>query len=196
MSKFQIIGIGGTNGSGKDTVGHLLNDHYGYFFISVTDLLRDELARRGLPPARKHMRELSAEWRREHGLGVLMDKALELYKQQAKEYKGLVIASLRNSGEVVRVHELGGIVVWVDAAPKIRYARIQASDAGRGEARSVDDQKTFDEFLAEEEIEMHHTGDAATLDMAGVKRSSDIMIDNSGDSLEQFEEQIKQALEL
>lgn len=196
MNKPQIIGIGGTNGSGKDTVGRLLNDHYGYFFISVTDLLRDELARRGLPPARKHMRELSAEWRREHGLGVLMDKALELYNQQAKEYRGLVIASLRNSGEVVRVHELGGIVVWVDAAPKIRYARIQASDAGRGDARSVDDQKTFDEFLAEEEIEMHHTGDAATLDMAGVKKSSDITIDNSGDSLEQFEEQIKQALKL
>src|ERR1700744_5750368 len=112
MNPRQIIGIGGTNGSGKDTVGHLMADKYGYFFVSVTDILRQELARRGLSPARHHMRELSAEWRREYGLGVLIDKALELYKSQDKGYKGLVMASLRNSGEVDRVHELDGIVLW------------------------------------------------------------------------------------
>lgn len=196
MSKLQIIGIGGTNGSGKDTVGTLLADKYGYFFVSVTDIMRDELARRGLPPAREHMRELSAEWRRESGLGVLVDKAMKLYEQQDKKYKGLVMASLRNSGEVVRVHELGGTVVWVDADPKVRYGRVQANIASRGENRAVDDQKTYEEFLTDEEIEMHHTGDAATLDMAGVRAGADITIDNSGNDLAGFEEQVKQALGL
>ncbi|HVV66805.1 MAG TPA: AAA family ATPase [Candidatus Saccharimonadales bacterium] len=196
MSKLQIIGIGGTNGSGKDTVGHLLADKYGYFFVSVTDILRDELARRGLPPAREHMRELSAEWRREHGLGVLVDKAMQLYKEQTKQYKGVVMASLRNSGEVVRVHELGGTVVWVDADPRVRYERVQANLEARGAHRAVDDRKTFEQFLADEEIEMHHTGDAATLDMAAVKEGSDVVVRNDGSDLQQFEQQVKQALGL
>ena len=196
MDKTKIIGIGGTNGSGKDTVGHLLADKYGYFFVSVTDLLRDELARRGLPPAREHMRELSAEWRRENGLGVLVDKAMELYAGQVHEYTGIVMASLRNSGEVEHVHELGGTVIWVDADPKVRYERVQKNSAARGEARAVDDRKSFDDFLADEEVEMHHTGDRATLDMAGVKAGADITITNDGSDLAEFEAKTKEAIGL
>ncbi|HVX48035.1 MAG TPA: AAA family ATPase [Candidatus Saccharimonadales bacterium] len=196
MDKLKIIGIGGTNGSGKDTVGHLLADKYGYFFVSVTDLLRAELTRRGLPPAREHMRELSAEWRREYGLGVLVDKAIKLYEEQGKEYKGVVMASLRNSGEVDRVHELGGLVIWVDADPKVRYERVQKNSALRGEARAVDDRKSYEEFLADEEVEMHHTGDKATLDMAGVKAGADKTVNNSGSDLTEFETKVKEALGL
>ena len=71
----NLIGIAGTNGSGKDTLGQILADKYGYSFISVTDILRDELRSRNLPLSRKYMRELSAEWRRESGLGVLVDRS-------------------------------------------------------------------------------------------------------------------------
>ena len=74
-NKLQIIGIAGTNGAGKDTVGELLAEHYGYLFVSVTELLRAEARRRGLPVEREVLRSISAEWRRELGLGVLVDKA-------------------------------------------------------------------------------------------------------------------------
>lgn len=173
-----IIGLSGTNGAGKDFVGELLADQYGYFFISVTDVLRAELKKRGLPPERQHMRALSAEWRREYGLGVLVDRAIELYKTQAGDFKGIVMASLRNPYEGDRIHELGGTLVWVDADPKLRYDRIQANAASRGNARAVDDQKTFEQFLAEEKIEMYGNGDAAGLDMASVKDRADITLIN------------------
>jgi dephospho-CoA kinase len=176
MHDIKIIGISGSNGSGKDTVGHILADQFGYYFISVTDLLRAEARKRGEPVEREVLRTISAEWRREQGLGVLIDKAVEYFKEQSGDYKGLAIASLRNPGEADRVHELGGIVLWLDADPRVRYDRIQANAAARD--RAEEDNKTFEQFVAEEQAEMHTSGDVATLDMSAVKDRADVTIVN------------------
>lgn len=187
----KLIGIAGTNGSGKDTVGHILAEKHGWLFISVTDMLRDECRARGLEVARENLRAISAEWRREGGLGVLIDKAVDAYDAQGGDanYSGLVVASLRNPGEADRVHELGGSVVWVDADPQLRYDRIQSANRGRGS----EDTKTFEEFLAEQEAEMKHSGDEATLNMAGVKALADTEIFNESD-LETLESAISDLL--
>lgn len=189
--RMKLIGIAGTNGSGKDTVGHILAEKHEWLFISVTDMLREECRVRGLEVARENLRAISAEWRREGGLGVLVDKALNEYEKQGGDgrYKGLVLASLRNPGEADRVHELGGTVVWVDADPQLRYDRIQSSNRGRGS----EDSKTFEEFLAEQEAEMHHSGDAATLNLAGVKALADTEIFNESD-LETLENAVSDLL--
>jgi dephospho-CoA kinase len=184
----KLIGLAGTNGSGKDSVGHALAKNQGYLFISVTDILREQLLKDGRPTERENMRELSAQWRRENGLGVLVDKAVEMFSSQAGKYQGLAVSSLRNPGEADRVHELGGKVVWVDADPKVRFDRIQ----GRGR---VDDDKTFEEFLAEEEAEMRHSGDEATLNMSDVRERADVTIENSGNDLELFEGVVTKTLE-
>lgn len=170
----NLIGIAGTNGSGKDTVGSLLATNHGYLFVSVTEMLRDECRKRGLAVERENLRMISAEWRREGGLGVLIDKAVSVYEAAKGDYQGLVVASLRNPGEVDRVHELGGKVVWVDADPQLRYDRIQSANRGRGS----EDTKTFEQFLAEEAAEMQSSGDAATLNMSAVKDKCDVTITN------------------
>lgn len=189
----KIIGIAGTNGSGKDSLGQILADDYGWLFISVTDILRDGLRGQNLPISRENLRTLSAQWRRESGLGVLVDKAVDIYKKDPEKYKGLVLASLRNPGENDRVHELGGKVVWVDADPKIRYERIQANANSR--SRAGEDNQTYDQFLAEEAAEMKHSGDEATLSMAGVKAKADIFLQNNS-NLEDFKQKIDEALNL
>ncbi len=176
MAGMKLIGIAGTNGSGKDTVGHMLAEKHGFLFISVSDLLRAECRRRGLPVEREHLRAISAEWRREGGLGVLIDKAMEAYERRAAHYAGMAVASVRNPGENERVHELGGSMVWVDADPRVRYDRIQSANRGRG----TEDTKTYEQFLAEEEAEMHPSGDAATLNMSAVKDLCDRTILNEG----------------
>ena len=194
MLKHQIIGLGGTNGSGKDTVGQILADKHGYLFISVTDLLRTEAARRNQPVEREVLREISAQWRRELGLGVLVDKAVAEYEIVKDHYQGVVMASLRNPGEADRVHEMGGTVIWVDADPQTRYDRIQKNKDNRG--RAEEDNKTFEQFLAEEEEEMHTPkgGDAANLNSAGVKAVADIFIENNGSDTTSLELAIRQML--
>jgi dephospho-CoA kinase len=190
----KIIGLTGTNGSGKDTVGHVLALKHNYLFISVTDILREEVKRRGLTVTRENLRTVSAEWRRKYGLAVLIDMAYDQYQHLAEKYSGLAISSLRNPGEAERVHALGGLVVWVDASARARYDRIQKNLAARG--RSSEDAKTFEEFEIEEEMEMRTPpgGDDASLNMLGVKQKSDLILNNDGTNLQEFEDFIEQQL--
>jgi hypothetical protein len=163
-------------------------------FVSVTDLLRAEAKRREIAADRENLRMISAEWRRQYGLGVLVDRAYDQYKSLEDKYAGLAVASLRNPHEADRIHELGGIVVWVDANPKTRYERIQANLEARG--RAEEDTRTYEQFLIEEEVEMHTPpgGDEANLNMMGVKQRSDILLLNDGTNLEEFELFIDQQL--
>lgn len=188
----KIIGIGGTDGSGKDTVGELFADRPGWLFVSVTDMLRQEARRRGLPLERKVLRQISSEWRKQQGLGVLIDKALAEFEKvsQKRQLDGLALVSLRNFGEADRVHELGGQVVWVDAEPKIRYRRVNSRNRGS------EDHVTFDQFMAEEAAQMHHSGDETTLNLAGVKERADIFITNDGNDIEAFKSNAAKALGL
>lgn len=182
----KIIGISGTNGSGKDTIGEFLQKEKGFLFVPATEMLREEAHKRGLPLEREVLRNISAEWRRESGLGVLIDKAVE---QADENHRGVAIASLRNPGEADRVHELGGIVIWVDADPKVRYERVQ------NRQRSTEDAKTFEQFLQEEKEEASHSGDEATLSTSAVKEKADMLIQNNFSQLEDFESEVAAKLE-
>ena len=186
----KLIGIGGTDGSGKDSLGHFLRDDIGWYFVSVTDILRGEAKRRGLPLSRGALRQISSEWRAEFGLGVLVDKAVEEYKKQADQFNGLVLASLRNPGEVDEVHKLGGKVVWLDAPIELRYQRAVARNKG------AEDRVTFEEFKAEEAAQMHHQGDETTLNLSAVKADADIFIINDSNNIKQFKQTAKKALNL
>ena len=195
MDKLTIIGLAGTNGSGKDSVGQILADKYGYLFVSVSDILRRELERRGLEITRLNMRTVGNEWRRQ-SVGVLVDKAVEEFNKSSDKYAGLAIASIRNPGEADRVHELGGTVLWVDADPKVRYERIQANAAAR--ARAGEDQKTYEQFLSEETAEMNQAPgtDDAVLNMAEVKKLCDVFITNDTTDLAQLQASVAKNLGL
>ena len=190
------LGIAGTNGAGKDAVGELLADRHNYLFISVTELLRAEAKRRNQPVEREFLREISAEWRRELGLGVLVDKAVAEYETVKDKCVGVVIASLRNPGEADRVHEMGGTVVWIDADPQTRYDRIQKNKATRG--RAEEDNKTFEQFVAEEKEEMYTPsgGDSANLNGAGVKAVADVFLVNDSSNLEDLAQELTKQLNL
>lgn len=172
----RIIGIGGTNGAGKDAVAELLVKKHGFLFAGATEMFVIELGKRGWPTDREHKAKLSAEWRREFGMAVVVDRGVEMFQAAPPgKYSGLVVGSLRHPGEAERVHELGGTMLWIDADPKIRYQRIRSANRGRGS----EDDKTFEEFLAEEKREMTPVGDAATLNMTAVKELCDLTLMNN-----------------
>lgn len=186
----KLIGLSGTNGAGKDLVGELLAERHNYMFVSVTDLLRDECRKRGLPVERENLRLISSEWRREGGLGVLVDKAIELFKASDKGCQGLVMASMRNSGEADRVHEFSGTMIWVDADPIIRYDRVYSR------MRTTEDNKTYEQFLAEGESEMYgDPNDPTSLNMSVVRDKCDFTILNEGSDIEVFSSELEKILQ-
>lgn len=196
MKNNQYIGLSGTNGSGKDTIANILSSHFGYLFISISDELRDEAKRRQLSEERVNLRAISAEWRRQFGLSVLVDKAVAAYQASSKQYAGLVMSALRNPGEADRIHELNGTVIWVDADPKVRYERIQASQE---RADRISDQKTFSQFLEEEAAEMDEAErkkDEAALSLQTVKDKADIFITNDFADLSELTDYLTKTLGL
>ncbi|HEX5798382.1 MAG TPA: AAA family ATPase [Candidatus Saccharimonadales bacterium] len=167
----KIIGLAGTNGSGKDTVAQILSEDYGFFVVSATEMLEEELKIRGFAFERENKRKVGNEWREQYGLSAIVDKAIEQAKSKGAEK--LVVGSLRHPAEAEKVKELNGIVVWVDADPHKRYERIQQNNRGR-----VEDQKTFEQFLQEEQDEMQNKGEATGISGAEVKKLADIFIKN------------------
>ena len=192
MSNLQILGIGGSNGSGKDLLSEMLEKEHGWLFISSSrDLIIPELERRGSPIERENMADLTREWRKTMGKGAVIDNAIEMFNNLggSAKFNGLVISSIRHPWEAERIHELGGRVIWVDADPNIRYERIY--NRGHGSK----DKKSYKQFLVEEQAEMnHHSDDHTTLNMAGVKAIADIFLINDTNDIEVFKKQIKQKL--
>jgi len=185
----KLIGLAGTNGAGKDSVGEILAREHGYKFVSVTDLLRAECRKRGLPLERENLRLISAEWRKSGGLGVLVDKAVELFKASKGDYAGLVMASMRNPGEADRVHELGGTMLWIDADPQVRYERVFSRQ------RTSEDNKTFEQFANEEKAEMEsNSKDPTALNMSAVKSKCDLTILNEGSDMQKLAHDVSVAL--
>lgn len=162
----RLIGLTGTNGSGKGEVARFFKKK-GYLYFSLSDEIREELLRRGEAVSRDSLIRMGNELRERFGGDVLARRVLERITGRA------VVDSIRNSKEVAYLRKQKGFVLLgVDAPLELRYQRIKAR--GRDESAS-----TLEEFAAKEREEMAGTENGqqlqACLEMA------DVMIINEGD---------------
>lgn len=178
----EIIGISGTNGAGKDTLAALRHEKEGAEHVSLSDILRRELNRLGIPLERENLMALSRRWREETGdYGALATRTIQRYlgdKAVSCTNSGLSIVSVRHPDEARRIKEASGKIIWVDADPKIRYERISAGNRNR-----IDDQKSFEEFMYEEQREINPISHSpAAVNLGEVSRIADVRIENNFDS--------------
>lgn len=176
----KIIGVAGTNGSGKDTVGELLHDEKHYDFVSLSNILRQQLDEEGLPHSRENLSMMSKRIRDRDGDGGLSALTIKRFKESSTA-DGICITSIRTPGEVDAIHAEGGIVVWIDADERIRYERISASRRDRPE-----DQITFEQFIEQQQAEMTPTKQGNGLNMQGVKDKADVSLTNEFSSVDEF----------
>lgn len=178
----MIIGVAGTNGSGKGTVVDYLVSK-GFTHYSVRAGLIEEIKKRGLPVDRGSMRDVANELRKTHEPAYLI--AL-LYAEAVQQGKDAVIESVRNIGEAEFLQTHGARLVAVDAARTLRYERI----VKRG---SETDKVDFDTWVQEEEREWHNAA-AHDMDVPAVMERADWRLDNSG-TLAELHAQVDEALE-
>lgn len=181
-----IVGVAGTNGSGKDTLGELLQKKFGYHMVSLSDVLRTELTRQGKPHTRENLSGLSQQIRTAEGDGAMAARTLAEHGGEK-----LSITSIRAPGEVAEIQKAGGVVVWIDADPRIRYERIAAAARGR-----VDDTVSFEEFLRQERAEMNPTEQGGGLNMQGVKDAADTTVMNEFATVEEYRAHLVKVFEL
>lgn len=197
MKLSKIVGIAGTNGAGKDALGELLAERQGYYFHSVSELLREELRNQGKPVTRENQAALSKQWRNESGDdGIMFQKAIDRYVAQKDQngWKGLALVNARHPGEAATIHKNGGVMVWVDADQHTRYARVVGANRGR----AAEDQVTFEQFKADEDREMYPPADApaGTLNMAAVRDVADIKIMNNFSSIDEYRDYLIKEFDL
>ncbi|MEO6109465.1 MAG: hypothetical protein ABIP50_00430 [Candidatus Saccharimonadales bacterium] len=189
----EIVGVAGTNAAGKDTLGDLRSKLQHAKFVSLSDILRRELDVRGLPHERENLRSVSLEFRTADGPGVMSAKTIALYESEKadKQYSGLTITSIRTPEEAKTIQNAGGVIIWIDADRHIRYDRTQKRAQGRPE-----DQKTFEQFVSEEDAEMTPSVEGGGLNMSGVRDVADITVINDFDSVEAYESYLKKEFEI
>jgi len=175
------LGITGRNGSGKDTAAHMLSKH-GFTPLSTSDLIREEVTRRGLPQSRQSIQSVIEDWRATYGADVLIQKCEEHHGTK----ENVVIFSLRHPDEITTLRKLHDfMLIVVTAHPQVRFLR----NTQRNRENAP---KTFEEFLAEEQYEAEKA-DKRFFDMVAVEQMADFTINNN-DTPQYMEEQINKLL--
>lgn len=193
-----IYGVAGTNGSGKDSLMDLLVEH-GFLLYNTSDSLRQisqavfKSIDRGGNDA--PLGKVGNAFRTVYPGGMVELGLLDWWMRAEAlppelRPKGLVIGSIRGTGEAKRLKELGGKLIVVEADPYVRYERI----ASRGRA---DDHITFGQFIEKEAGDMAvGETDPAKFGMAAVIDVADIRIENNGSAIEAFKREAERVLGL
>ena len=178
----MILGVTGYFAAGKDTCAAFLEEQ-GYHHVSLSQLLRDELQRRGEEINLPNLTAVGNELRNQHGHGVLARLALEKLEQQ--QYA--VVTSIRHPDEVKTLREgcATFAMIFVDAPQEVRFARSQ--DRSR-----EGDFPTLEEFAAAEQSQRDGQG-PATQQLDACRKMADRVLHN-GSTREAFLQQIREAL--
>ncbi|HSX18417.1 MAG TPA: AAA family ATPase [Candidatus Saccharimonadales bacterium] len=194
----KLIGIGGLTRSGKDTLAEYLIE-LGYFGASFGDIVRAYARKRHAgepdPISVANMTETANWLRHNNGADFVLKEAIKQFDkaQKRKNYKGLVLYSVRAPVEVDYIHQNNGKVVWVEASGEVRYQRARHSRR-QGEATI-----TVKEFHAHEDLQWQpKPGIPAEAQMNAkyVKENADIFIENNETDIDVFIEAAKKALGL
>lgn len=177
----MLIGLTSRNAAGKDKVARYLVEHHAFGYFSLSDILRKELKKKGLPITRENLTAEGNAQRQAKGAGVLAERALA----ELEGVKAGVVVSIRNPGEVSTLRKRDDfILVAVDAPVQLRYERAKAR------SRS-DDAKTLEEFIRDEQAEL--AGNENEQQLERVFRMSDLVIVNDS-TLEELYAKVEELL--
>ena len=179
----MIIGITGSFGAGKGYVADYLVQKKGFAHFSARSLITKEIERRGLIVDRDTMIVVANDLRKQGGATYIFERLVE----EAKNHGGnAVIESIRAVAEAKYIKSQGGVVLGIDAEPKIRYERI----IKRG---SETDHVSFEEWC-NQEVKESNPDDPTKQDIFGALKESDFIIMNV-ESTAALETQVDQFLE-
>ena len=133
----MILGLTGQNASGKGSVAEYLKER-GFIYFSLSDVIREEIARRKLQESRENLLNIANELREKLGSGILALRTL----RKLEENKNYVIDSIRNPAEVnVLESRKDFVLIDVVAKTEVRFERLKV----RGRLGDIKDLKYFKE---------------------------------------------------
>ena len=160
-----VLGLTGSNAAGKgEAAGYLRS--LGFALHSLSDIVREEAAARGLAPDREHLIRIGNELRRDGGPGVLAERILPRLGERD------VVDSIRNPAEVAVLRRIPHFVLLGVRAPiELRFRRALARGR-RGDPQTL---AGFEEREAQE-----NTHDPVAQRLAATFELADHVVDNEG----------------
>ncbi len=169
----MIIGLTGTNGSGKTSLADLLKAA-GFYYHSLSDEIRAELEKSGQPLTRENLIACGNRLRREFGRDVLAVRT----RARLSAERNYVIDSIRHPEEVRALRRLPDFhLLAVEAPLELRYQRARA----RGDARVP---ASLEQFVELEQRELAGA-DPEAQNLPACAVLADAAVVNDG-SLEEF----------
>lgn len=172
-----IIGFAGKNCSGKGEAVKYLTTKYNFIARSLSDVIRDEIRKKGEEITRENLQQTAGEMRKEFGPLVLAKRTWEKITEQNVEKA--IIDSIRSEAEVEFFKKLPNFyLIALVANPKLRFERMV-----KRKIPQQSDPKTWEEFVTEEKRD--DTGDGRNIDICIEK--ADFHITNEGTQQEFFQ---------
>jgi len=184
----QVLAFVGAPAAGKTEAASVAME-MGIPVITMGDVIRAELRRRGLPLSDENAGRIANELRAREGMDAIakwcipLIKCIEASGERKAKRKVIVIDGIRGIAEVETFKKEFGtdfVLIRIDAPLVLRYERIKTR--GRG-----DDLLSIEEFEEREEREKRWG-------MGEAMEKADKVVKNEG-SVEEFKEEIKRILD-
>ena len=174
----RLIGLTGTNGSGKGEAAAYF-EKKGYAYFSLSDLIREELQKKGIKVTRDNLIRMGNQLREKGGPDILARLVMKKIKGRA------VIDSIRNPKEVDFLRKQKNfILLAIDAPVELRYERVK-------KRRREESASTIQEFIKKEAEEM--TNRTKRQQLLNCMKVADFLIINDS-SLECFRQKLEDLL--
>jgi dCMP deaminase len=162
------IGVAGLNAAGKGEAVAFLEAR-SFYPLSLSDLIREELAREGLEPTRERMIERGHQLRERFGPAILAERALARLPGDRNH----VIDSIRHPAEVETLRRGGEFVlVWIETSAALRFERAR-------QRNRVGTPATLQAFEAEQRRELA-SQDPLAQQLLAVRELADEVVPNDG----------------
>lgn len=180
----MLIGLVGTLGSGKGIVRELLEER-GFEGRIFSNVLKEELIKRGMEVNRENLQDMGNEIRNNEGTNALAKKLIESLDLS----KDCFVDGIRNPGEIEELKANGFVILSIDAPREIRFKRML-------ERRAKRDPKSWDEFLKIEKRDLGEEDKAGQqvskcMEMADFKLINDLDKKDLNNKITEFLEKIK-----
>lgn len=186
MEKKLCIGLTGRMSSGKGEAIKILKES-NYRYISLSDIVRDEVAKTGQEVTRSQMQDIGNRIRKSNGPGILGKQIRE--KIKTSDYKKWVIDGIRNPAEIDELKKIENFfLLGLNSEIDTIMDRIKKRNRKTDIAETEELKKRLDrEWGIGEPQHGQHVGKCMEL--------ADFVVDNNG-SLEELELKIYNILKL
>jgi dCMP deaminase len=164
----MIVGLTGRNAAGKGVAAEFLKSR-GFAYHSLSDVIREEVRRRGLELTRDALIATGRELRARHGTGYLAEQILE----RLEPGQNYVVDSFRHEDEVAVFRRVSDFhLLAVRADPEVRFERIRK----RGRENDPQTFPAFQELEQKESTSLQAEGQNLT----ATEALADHVLENNG----------------